>query len=157
MKIRLVMMGKTKEQFTDEGYSFYKNRVVNYLPFDDLIIPGLKNSGGFTPDEFRWREGELLMKHTRDDDFLVLLDERGKAFTSRDFARFVQQRMNTGIKTLTFIIGGAYGFSDEVYKAAHFKLSLSSMTFPHQLVRIVFMEQLYRAMTILRNEPYHNE
>lgn len=157
MKIRVVMMGKTKEKFTDDGYTFYKKRVLNYLPFDDLIIPGLKNSGSFSPEEFKQKEGELLLKKLKDDDFVVLLDERGKSFTSPEFAQFVQQRMNSGIKTLAFVIGGAYGFSEEVYKAAHFKISLSSMTFPHQLVRIVFMEQLYRAMTILRNEPYHNE
>lgn len=157
MKIRLLMVGKTKERFTEDGYMFYKKRVLNYLPFEDIIIPGLRNSKNFSPEEFKLKEGELLLKNFREDDFIVLLDERGKITTSPDFAQFVQQRMNTGIKSLTFVIGGAYGFSDDVYKSADFKISLSSLTFPHQLVRIIFMEQLYRAMTILRNEPYHNE
>jgi len=157
MKIRLLMIGKTKERFTEEGYLFYKHRIANYLPFEDIIVPGLKNSRNFSPEEFKQKEGELLMKLTKEDDFVALLDERGKAFNSNEFAQFVQQRMNSGIKTLTFMIGGAYGFSEDVYKAADAKIALSSLTFPHQLVRIIFAEQLYRAMTILRNEPYHNE
>jgi 23S rRNA (pseudouridine1915-N3)-methyltransferase len=157
MKIRLLMVGKTKEQFTEEGYLFYKKRIVNYLTFDDMIIPGLRNSRNFSPEEFKQKEGEILLKTKKDDDFVTLLDERGKTFSSNEFAQFMQQRMNSGIKTLTFIIGGAYGFSEEVYKAANAKIALSTLTFPHQLVRIIFAEQLYRAMTILRNEPYHNE
>ena len=157
MKIRLLMVGKTKERFIEEGYGFYRNRIVNYLPFDELVIPALKNSRNFTPDEFKIREGELILKSCREDDFMVLLDERGKALNSIEFSQFVQQRMNSGIKTLTFVIGGAYGFTDEVYKLAKAKISLSPLTFSHQLARIVFMEQLYRSMTILRNEPYHNE
>ncbi len=157
MKIRLLMIGKTKEQFTEEGYLFYTKRIVNYLPFEDMIIPGLKNSRNFSPEDFKQKEGEMLLKFKKEDDFVALLDERGKAFNSNEFAQFVQQRMNSGIKTLSFIIGGAYGFSEEVYKAADAKIALSSLTFPHQLVRIIFAEQLYRAMTILRNEPYHND
>jgi 23S rRNA (pseudouridine1915-N3)-methyltransferase len=157
MKIRLVMIGKTKERFTEEGYLFYRKRIENYLPFEDMIIPGIRNSRNFSPEEFKQKEGEMLMKLTNEGDFVVLLDERGKQFTSNEFAQFIQQRMNSGIKTLTFVIGGAYGFSDGAYKAAAAKIALSSLTFPHQLVRIIFAEQLYRAMTILRNEPYHNE
>jgi len=157
MKIRLLMVGKTKERFIEEGYAFYRNRIMNYLPFDEFIIPALKNSRNLTPEEFKMREGELILKNCREDDFMVLLDEKGKSLSSIEFSQFVQQRMNSGIKTLTFVIGGAYGFSEEVYKLAKAKVSLSPLTFSHQLARIVFMEQLYRAMTILRNEPYHNE
>lgn len=157
MKIHLLMIGKSKEKFTEEGYNFYKKRITNYLPFDDFTIPGLRNAGNLLAADFKLREGELLTKHFKEDDYVVLLDEQGRKFSSVDFAGFIQQRMNSGIKNLTFVIGGAYGFSKDVYNRSNEKISLSAMTFPHQLVRIIFMEQLYRAMTILRNEPYHNE
>ncbi len=156
MKIKLLLIGKNRESFIDEGYLFYKKRVLNYLPFDDEVIPPLKGSANLTPEMFKLREGSQLLRKMQGDDYIVLLDERGKSYTSGGFAGFLQQRMNTGIKTLTFVTGGAFGFSDEVYQAANAKMSLSAMTFPHQLVRVIFMEQLYRAMTILRNEPYHN-
>jgi 23S rRNA (pseudouridine1915-N3)-methyltransferase len=156
MKIKLLLIGKNRESFVDEGYRFYKNRVLNYLPFEDEVIPPLKGSTNLTPEIFKLREGSQLLRKMLGDDFIVLLDERGKSYTSERFAGFLQQRMNTGIKTLTFVTGGAFGFSEEVYQAASAKMSLSAMTFPHQLVRVIFMEQLYRAMTILRNEPYHN-
>ncbi len=151
------MVGKNREKFIEEGYLFYKKRLLNYLPFEDAIIPAIRISAGLSPMEFKLLEGEQLLKKIKGDDYIVLLDENGKNYTSSGFAGFLQQRMNSGIRTLTFVTGGAYGFSEAVYKAATIKLSLSSMTFPHQLVRIIFMEQLYRAMTILRNEPYHNE
>lgn len=157
MKIRLLLVGKTKERFIDEGYAFYRNRILYYLPFDEHIIQALRNSRNLTPEEFKIREGELILKNCREDDFVVLLDERGKSLNSIEFSQFIQQRMNSSIKTLTFVIGGAYGFSDEVYHLAKAKISLSPLTFSHQLARLIFMEQLYRAMTILRNEPYHNE
>jgi 23S rRNA (pseudouridine1915-N3)-methyltransferase len=151
------MVGKSREKFIEDGYLFYKKRLINYLPFEEVMIPAIKNSTGLPAEEFRLREGEQLLKKIRGDDYIVLLDEKGSNYTSGGFAGFLQQRMNSGIKTLTFVTGGAFGFSGEVYNAAHAKLSLSKMTFPHQLVRIIFMEQLYRALTILRNEPYHNE
>jgi 23S rRNA (pseudouridine1915-N3)-methyltransferase len=157
MKLKLLMVGKNREEFIEDGYSFYKKRLLNYLPYEDVVIPPLKNSANLTPEAFKLREGELLLKKLKGDDYIVLLDEKGKSLTSEGFAAFLQQRMNSGIRTLTFVTGGAYGFSQEVYNSAHTKLSLSSMTFPHQLVRVIFLEQLYRAMTILRNEPYHNE
>lgn len=156
MKIKLLMIGKNREKFIEDGYLFYTKRVLNYLPFEGVIIPPPKISANLSPEETKLREGELLIKKMKGDDFVVLLDEKGKSFTSGGFAGFLQQRMNSGIKTLTFVTGGAYGFSEEMYGIAHAKLSLSPMTFPHQLVRVIFMEQLYRAMTILRNEPYHN-
>ena len=157
MKIRLLMIGKTKERFIEEGYSFYRNRIDKYLSFTDHTIPSLKNTRNFTPEDFKIQEGKLILKHCKENEYIVLLDEEGKQVDSLGFAGFIKEIMNSSIKTLTFVIGGAYGFSDEVYRSAKMQLSLSNLTFSHQLARVIFMEQLYRSMTILKNEPYHNE
>ncbi|MFP4469407.1 MAG: 23S rRNA (pseudouridine(1915)-N(3))-methyltransferase RlmH [Bacteroidales bacterium] len=156
MKIKLIMMGKTQEKFVEEGFKMYTNRLTNYLPFEAIEIPGLKKAGNFSPAQIKESEGILLAKHIAEGSYTVLLDEKGKSFDSVGFSEFVQQRMNSGVKLLNFVIGGAYGFSDDICKLANQKITLSSMTFSHQIVRIIFMEQLYRAMTILKNEPYHN-
>ncbi|MFZ4753774.1 MAG: 23S rRNA (pseudouridine(1915)-N(3))-methyltransferase RlmH [Chitinophagaceae bacterium] len=117
----------------------------------------MKQAASLPPDQLKQKEGELILSKLRPDDRLILLDERGKIFSSIGFSEFIQGQMNQGQKQLVFVIGGAYGFSEEVYKKASYKISLSEMTFSHQLIRIVFMEQMYRAMTILNNHPYHHE
>ncbi len=150
-------MGKTQQGFVNEGFDVYKKRIINYLPFEEIVIPSLKNTKNFSPDIFREREGELILKKIEKQDYTILLDENGKTFNSVGFAGFVQKQMNTGVKNLNFVVGGAYGFSPKIYAQANARISLSKMTFSHQVIRIIFMEQLYRAMTILRNEPYHNQ
>jgi 23S rRNA (pseudouridine1915-N3)-methyltransferase len=156
MKIKLIVVGKTKQDFVADGCVVYSRRIANYLSFEEVTVPVLKNTKNLNASEFREREGSQILKMIQPQDFTILLDEKGKSLTSEAFAGYLQQRMLTGIKTLNFVIGGAYGFSNEVYDAANAKISLSAMTFSHQLIRVIFMEQLYRAMTILNNEPYHN-
>lgn len=157
MKIRLILVGKTTQSFVAEGVREFGSRVQKYVPFEEVVIPALKNAKNLGPDDFKKREGQLILKKTGDRSINVLLDENGKNFTSMGFANFLQQQLNTGNKNLNFIVGGAYGFSAEVYKMADTKLSLSKMTYSHQLIRVIFLEQLYRAFTIIRNEPYHNQ
>ena len=157
MKIKLILMGRTQQGFVNEGFDMYKKRIINYLPFEDIVIASLKNTKNLSPDIFREREGELILKKIEKQDFTILLDEKGNTFNSIDFSRLVQKHMNTGIKNLNFVVGGAYGFSQKIYAQANAKISLSKMTFSHQIIRIIFMEQLYRAMTILHNQPYHNQ
>lgn len=155
MKAKLLMIGKTQESYITEGFELYKKRIVHYLPFEELTIPTLRDTKNMKDAEVKQKEGELILKNLRDDDFMVLLDERGKAYDSIEFAGFIQQRMNLATKTLIFTVGGAFGFSDEVYKRADHKISLSKMTFSHQIIRLIFMEQLYRAFSIINGEPYH--
>lgn len=155
MKIKLLMIGKTQEKYLIEGFDIYEKRVVHYLPFEKIMIPTLKDNKNMKDAEVKQKEGEFILKNLREDDFVVLLDERGKQYDSIEFSSFLQQRMNVATKSLTFIIGGAFGFSDEVYERANHKLSISKMTFSHQLIRVIFMEQLYRAFSIINNEPYH--
>lgn len=135
----------------------YEKRILHYIPFNVVTIPDLKNTKSLDSYQTMEKEADLQMKNISETDFLVLLDEAGKEFRSLDFADFLQQRMNASVKNLVFIIGGPYGFSDRVKKRANAKLSLSKMTFSHQIVRLIFMEQLYRAFSIIRNEPYHHE
>lgn len=156
MKIKLIVVGKTKQDFVAAGCAIYSRRIASYLSFEELPLPALKNTKNLSPSDFKQREGDMILKNIQPQDFTILLDEKGKSFTSQDFAGFLQQRMLTGIKTLNFVVGGAYGFSANVYNSANAKISLSAMTYSHQLIRLIFMEQLYRAMTILNNEPYHN-
>lgn len=157
MKIQLIQVGKTDEKFLKEGIEIYKNRLKHYIKFEETTIPSIKKTKSYKPDDFKLNEAAEILKRIPNDSFTVLLDEKGKQLRSVELADFIQTRMNQGIKCLTFVIGGAFGFHDSVYKKANSKLSLSSMTFSHQLIRLVFLEQLYRGFTILRNEPYHNE
>lgn len=157
MKIRLLQVGKTQEGYLIKGIEFYENRVKNYLPFSIETIPAVKLPAGSTALQLKLREGEQILSRLQAGDRLVLLDERGKSYHSVGFSEFIQQQMNQGPKALVFVIGGAYGFSDAVYGKADHRLSLSEMTFSHQLIRLIFMEQLYRAMTILHNHPYHHD
>jgi len=156
MKIRLILVGKTHQSFVKEGFEIYRKRVENYLPFEEIVIPTIKNTKHFSPEEFKKKEGELILKKIESGDYNILLDENGKSFSSVSFATFIQKKMNMGLKVVNFIVGGAYGFSPEVYQIASEKISLSKMTFSHQIIRVIFMEQLYRAFTIIKNEPYHN-
>lgn len=157
MKVRVLCMGKTDIPYLREGIADYLTRLKRALNVEFTEIPELKNTGSLNPDQVREKEASLLLQRIPDPAFVVLLDERGKEMRSLVFAEWLQQRFNQGFKEIIFVVGGAYGFDEKVRKRAAMNLSLSSMTFSHQLVRLLFMEQLYRAMTILRNEPYHNE
>ena len=157
MKIVLITIGKTNEKYLIEGISDYQKRLKHYTNFERIEIANLKNAKNFSESELMQREGELILKQIKNSDHLVLLDDKGKDFTSQKFAQKLQQWMLSGKKRLVFVVGGAYGFSEEIYKRGNEKLSLSKMTFSHQMVRLFFVEQIYRGYTILNNEPYHHE
>ncbi|MGB3948598.1 MAG: 23S rRNA (pseudouridine(1915)-N(3))-methyltransferase RlmH [Bacteroidia bacterium] len=156
MKITLVLNGKTEDEYLIKGVSIYEQRLKHYISFESIVFPALKNTKALSVEQQKQKEGELLLKHIQSSDRLILLDEGGKEYNSVQFSDYLQQQMNSGIKNLVFVVGGPYGFSDEIYKRANGKISLSQMTFSHQMVRLFFVEQLYRAMTILKNEPYHH-
>ncbi len=157
MNIKLIVVSKTDVSYLQQGIEEYLGRLKHYCDMQLIVIPALKNLGKASPEEVKEREGELIMKQLEKVDQVVLLDEHGKEYTSVGFSEFLQKQMNAGVRTLAFVIGGAYGFSPAVYAAAGHKISLSQMTFNHQMVRLFFLEQLYRAHTILRHEKYHNE
>lgn len=157
MKIILLTVGKTDIGWVAEGLSSYVSRLRHYVPFEMLEIPELKNVSSLTRDQIKLREGELILKNVRPSDNVILLDERGKEYRSVEFARKLEEVMVRGGRDMVFVIGGAYGFSQQVYERSDSMLSLSRMTFSHQMVRAVFVEQLYRAFTILKGEPYHHE
>ena len=157
MKIVLITIGKTNEKYLIEGISDYQRRLKHYTNFDMIEIVHFKNAKNFSESELMQKEGELILKQIKNSDHLVLLDDKGKDFTSQKFAQKLQQWMLSGKKRLVFVVGGAYGFSEEIYKRGNEKLSLSKMTFSHQMVRLFFVEQIYRGYTILNNEPYHHE
>ena len=157
MKISLIVIGKTDASYFVDAINEYKNRLVHYIPFEREIIPDIKNVKNLREEQQKEKEGELILKMLQPGDYLVLLDEHGKSFTSMEFATYLERKMHVVSKRLVFVIGGPYGFSEAVYKAASEKISLSKMTFSHQMIRLIFVEQIYRAMTILNNEPYHHE
>ena len=157
MNVLLLMVGKTEDDYLKDGILIFEKRMKFYVNYQTIVIPSLKNSKNFLPDDFKSKEGDEILKHAAKADFVILLDEKGKSFRSKEFANFLQKQMNSGIKNLMFVVGGAFGFSDKVYEKADLKVSLSEMTFSHQMIRLLFTEQLYRAFTILKNEPYHNE
>lgn len=156
MNIKLIVVSKTDIPYIQEGIDEYIGRLKHYVDFEIITIPALKNLGKASPEEIKDKEGQLILKQTERADMIVLLDEHGKEYSSIGFSEYIQKQMNAGVRSLTFVIGGAYGFSPAVYAAAHHKISLSQMTFNHQMVRLFFIEQLYRAHTILRHEKYHN-
>ena len=156
MKTELWAIGKTSEPYLEEGMALYQKRLGYYLKFGLEIIPDVRKAGKLSPDQLKVKEAESVLRRLQPGDFLVLLDEAGKQRTSESFAGLLNHKMQMSYKRLIFLIGGAYGFSPELYARADGKLSLSRMTFSHQMVRLFFLEQLYRAMTILNNEPYHN-
>ncbi|MCL1933075.1 MAG: 23S rRNA (pseudouridine(1915)-N(3))-methyltransferase RlmH [Candidatus Azobacteroides sp.] len=157
MKIHLIAVGKTNQHFVRQGFDEFCMRVTHYFPFGSEIIPDLKNAKHLSPELQKAKEGEVILQSFQAGDCIVLLDERGKEFTSVKFAEYIEKKTHTVSKRLVFVIGGAYGFSSAVYEAAYEKIALSKMTFPHELIRLIFMEQLYRAMTILHHEPYHHD
>lgn len=156
MNIKLIVVSKTDIPYIQEGIDEYISRLKHYTDFEIITIPALKNLGKASPEEIKEKEGQLILKQIERADMVVLLDEHGKEYTSVSFSEYIQKQMNAGVRTLTFIIGGAFGFSPAVYATAQHKISLSQMTFNHQMVRLFFIEQLYRAHTILRHEKYHN-
>ncbi|HLN54100.1 MAG TPA: 23S rRNA (pseudouridine(1915)-N(3))-methyltransferase RlmH [Lentimicrobium sp.] len=156
MKITLLAVGKTDQSYLKEGIKVYFDRLKHYIKFEAIEVETPKSFKSLSPVQLKENEGKLLIKHFEDADIVVLLDEKGSQYSSEEFAFWLQKTMNSGVKNLMFVIGGAYGFSPEVYANAKGKLSLSSMTYSHQIIRLFFAEQLYRAFTILKNEPYHN-
>jgi 23S rRNA (pseudouridine1915-N3)-methyltransferase len=157
MNIRLLTIGKTDNKSLQSLIDDYTKRLSFYVKFDLEIIPDIKNVKNLSEAQQKEKEGELILSKTTPTDHLILLDENGKTFSSVGFSDFLQKKMNAGTKTLVFVIGGPYGFSETVYQKAQGKVSLSEMTFSHQMVRLFVIEQIYRGFTILRNEPYHHQ
>ena len=157
MKITLLTVGKTDKDWVKQGLNIYISRLKHYIPFNISEIPELKNVSALTKEQIKDKEGELILKSIKPADDVILLDEHGKEYTSTGFASFLQKKMAQEGRDIVFVIGGAYGFSDAVYKRANSKISLSQMTFSHQMVRAIFAEQIYRAFTIMKGEPYHHE
>ena len=157
MNIKLITIGKTDNKNLQSLIDEYTKRLSFYVKFELEIIPDIKNVKNLSEAQQKEKEGELILSKITPTDHLILLDENGKTFSSVGFSEFLQKKMNAGIKTLVFVIGGPYGFSDTVYKQAVGKVSLSEMTFSHQMVRLFVIEQIYRGFTILRNEPYHHQ
>lgn len=157
MKITLLVIGKTVGKELTALISDYAERVTHYIPFEMMTIPELKNTKSLSVEQQKQSEGELIIKLLQSSDYVVLLDERGKEMRSMDFAEWIEKRQQSVGKRLVFIIGGPYGFSKEVYDRKQEMLSVSKMTFSHQMIRLIFTEQLYRAMTIIKKEPYHHE
>ena len=157
MKIQLTVIGKTNQDFVQKGLDEFCGRLKHYIPFELDIIPDIKNTKNLSQDQQKEQEGELILKNIRSGDYVVLLDEHGKELSSLQFADYIEKKTHTVNKKLVFVIGGPYGFSKKVYEVASEKISFSKMTFSHQMIRLIFAEQLYRAMTILNNEPYHHE
>ena len=156
MKITLIQVGGTVDKYLKNGIDEYTNRLKHYTKFESIEIRDIKNAAKISRDELKKKEGAQILRQLQAGDYLILLDERGKEYTSEKFADLLQSKMNRGLKRLVFVIGGAFGFSAELYLRADSKLSLSQMTFSHRMIRLLFTEQLYRAHTILRGEPYHH-
>lgn len=157
MKITLLTVGKTDKDWVKQGLDIYVSRLKHYIPFVMTEIPELKNVSSLSTEQIKTKEGELILKNVKPNDDVILLDERGKQYTSVELAKVLQDKISYIGKDITFVIGGAYGFSQEVYSRANSKISLSKMTFSHQMVRAIVAEQIYRAFTIIRGEPYHHE
>ncbi|MEP2238732.1 MAG: 23S rRNA (pseudouridine(1915)-N(3))-methyltransferase RlmH [Maribacter sp.] len=157
MTIKLLAIGKTDSSQLQELIEVYQKRLQHYINFEIELIPDLKKTKNLSEDQQKDKEGELILKRLSATDVLILFDEKGKQYTSVEFSTFLQKKMNSGIKQLVFLIGGPYGFSSEIYAKASGKISLSKMTFSHQMVRLFITEQIYRGFTILKNEPYHHQ
>lgn len=157
MKITLLAIGKTNARFLQEGIDQYTKRLSHYIPFELKILPDVKTTKSLTNEKQKEMEGQMFLSAIGQGDWVTLLDEKGKEFTSREFASYIDKKTITIPKNLIFIIGGPYGFSQEMYNRANEKLSLSKMTFSHEMIRLFFVEQIYRAMTILKGEPYHHD
>lgn len=157
MKITLLTVGKTDRDWVKQGIDVYASRMKHYFPFSIMEIPELKNASSLSEEQIKTKEGELILKNLKPSEDVILLDERGREFSSLEFARLLQDKISYKGKDIVFVIGGAYGFSEAVRQRANSKISLSKMTFSHQMVRAIFTEQLYRAFTIMKGEPYHHE
>jgi len=157
MRINLVCIGKTDDKEITDLVKYYQKRLPKHWNFEITEIADVKNAKNLSPGLLKKEEGKLLLSQTENSDFIILLDEKGKQFTSREFAAKIDRWMNSSVKKASFFIGGAYGFSDEVYERANEKMSLSKMTFTHQMIRLFFVEQIYRADQILQGKPYHND
>lgn len=156
MKITLIAVGKTEDKYLIEGIDKYLNRLKHYINFNSIIIPELKNTKNLSEAQQKNKEAELILKQITTADVVVLLDEKGKTHTSVSFSQYLNKQMIGSVQNLVFVIGGPYGFDESIYKRSNTSISLSEMTFSHQMVRLFFVEQLYRAFTILKNEPYHH-
>lgn len=156
MKTKLIVVGKTNDKNIIQGINDYVGRIGHYMPFDIIVIPELKNTKSLSPEVQKEMEGDLILRQLQSSDFVVLLDEHGKEYRSMEFAAWIEKRRQAS-QNLTFVIGGPYGFATKVYDRADSKLSLSKMTFSHQMIRLLFVEQIYRACTIIKGEPYHHE
>jgi 23S rRNA (pseudouridine1915-N3)-methyltransferase len=157
MKITFLTVGKTTNSHLIKLQEEYQNRLKFYIPFETIIIPELKNTKNLSIQEQKEKEADLILKSLETTDEVILLDEKGKQYTSVGFSEFISKKMLASHKRMVFVVGGPYGFSERVYQRANGKISLSAMTFSHQMIRLIFTEQLYRAMTILKGEPYHHE
>ena len=157
MRINLICIGKTDDKEISGLIKYYQNRLPKHWNFEITEIPDVKNAKNLSPDLLKKEEGKLFLNLTDNSDQIILLDEKGKQFTSREFAAKIDNWMNSSIKKVSFFIGGAYGFSEEIYHRANEKISLSKMTFTHQMIRLFFVEQIYRADQILQGKPYHND
>lgn len=157
MKIKLILVGKTNEPYLQKGIDEYQGRLKHYIAFERVEIPELKQVAALSKEQIKLKEGELILRQIKDSDYVIILDERGKMYSSIDWARHLEHTITHSSKDIVFVIGGGYGFSPEVYSRSDSALSLSQMTFSHQLIRLIFLEQLYRAFTIIKGEPYHHE
>jgi 23S rRNA (pseudouridine1915-N3)-methyltransferase len=157
MKVVLLVVGKTDAPYFADAIDEYRSRLEHYIPFGIQVIPDIRNAKNLTAGQQKEKEGESILKSLQAGDYIVLLDDKGKEYTSVQFASYIEKTMHTAVKRLIFVVGGPYGFSQAVYDRANEKMTLSRMTFSHQMARLIFVEQLYRAMTILNNEPYHHE
>lgn len=156
MKVALWAIGKTNEPYLETGTAIYTKRLAHYLRFEYEVWPGVKKQGKLTPEKLKEKEADLILAKLQTGDCLYLLDEKGKSYTSEHFARFLEQQLQQSHRRIVFLIGGAFGFAPSLYQRAAGQITLSSMTFSHQMVRLFFLEQLYRGMTIINNEKYHN-
>lgn len=157
VKILFLTIGSTDKKYMREGIDDYVKRLAFYVPFEMRVIPDLKNRSSLSSDLQKEKEGQLILNQISAGDYLVLLDERGAEFSSVEFSKWIEKKMVAGTRQLIFVVGGPYGFSNSVYQRSDINISLSKLTFSHQMVRMIFVEQVYRAMTIIKNEPYHHD
>ncbi len=157
MKVKLLLIGKTNKSFLIEGENEYLKRIQHYIKLERIELQDIKNQKHLTTDQIKSIEGRLFLEKIKNEDFVILLDEKGQQMTSKELSFFINEKALNASKNIVFIIGGAYGFSSELYERSNYQLGLSKMTFSHQMVRMIFLEQIYRAMSILKGEPYHHE
>jgi 23S rRNA (pseudouridine1915-N3)-methyltransferase len=157
VKVKLLLIGKTNKSFLIEGENEYLKRIQHYIKLERIELQDIKNQKHLTIDQIKSNEGRLFLEKIKNEDFVILLDEKGQQMTSKELSLFINEKALNASKNIVFIIGGAYGFSSELYERSNYKLGLSKMTFSHQMVRMIFLEQIYRAMSILKGEPYHHE